>query len=143
MTAQEQWQRLQTLFELALGTPAAERERALEAAGADEELKSRILQMVAGVEQDSPDTSEAPAYDGRRLGPHTLIRLIDTGGMGAVYLAERLIGGVPQRVALKVLAPRFCRTFLPRALPPRAAHSRYPGSPPHHALAGCGHGRRG
>jgi tetratricopeptide (TPR) repeat protein len=115
MTAQEQWQRLQTLFELALGTPAAERERALEAAGADEELKSRILQMVAGVEQDSPDTSEAPAYDGRRLGPHTLIRLIDTGGMGAVYLAERLIGGVPQRVALKVLAPRFAGpSFLER-----------------------------
>jgi len=107
MKAYEDWRRLQDLFELALNTPDAERAGVLETAGADEELKTRILHMVQGVENDPPAASEVPAYDGRRLGAYTLVRLIDTGGMGAVYLAERLIGGVPQRVALKVLAPRF------------------------------------
>jgi serine/threonine protein kinase len=115
MKAQEQWQRLQDLFELALKTHASERETMLDASGADAELKARILRMVAGVEQDSPAGNDAPAYDGRRLGAYTLLQLIDTGGMGAVYLAERLIGGIPQRVALKVLAPRFAGpSFLER-----------------------------
>jgi eukaryotic-like serine/threonine-protein kinase len=115
MQALEEWQRLQQLFELALHTPENERERVLETAGADPRLKARILQMVQGVEQEAPAASEVPACDGRRLGAYTLVRLIDTGGMGAVYLAERLIGGVPQRVALKVLAPRFAgASFLER-----------------------------
>src|SRR5580658_1388251 len=115
MKAQEEWQRLQDLFELALKTRDSERAALLDASGADAELKARILRMVAGVEQDSPAGADAPVYDGRRLGTYTLLQLIDTGGMGAVYLAERLIGGLPQRVALKVLAPRFAGpSFLER-----------------------------
>ena len=115
MKSYEDWQRLQELFELALNTPEAERASELETAGADPQLRARILQMVQGVEHEASVAGEAPACDGRRLGACTLLRLIDTGGMGAVYLAERLIGGVPQRVALKVLAPRFAAaSFLER-----------------------------
>ena len=115
MEAYEQWQQLQTLFELALNTPETQRESVLERAGADAELKARVLQMIQGVEQETPAAAGGPGCDGRRLGAYTLLRLIDTGGMGAVYLAERLIGGVPQRVALKVLAPRFAgAAFLER-----------------------------
>ncbi len=40
-----------------------------------------------------------------RVGPYSLIRLLGAGGIGSVYLAERTLAGVPQRVALKVLAP--------------------------------------
>lgn len=40
-----------------------------------------------------------------KIGPYTLIKHVGTGGIGAVYLVERLTGGVLQRSALKVLAP--------------------------------------
>ena len=102
-----EWERLQDLFDLALRTPGPERAGLLDTAGADAELKTRILRMVQGVEHDAEAVPDAPVLEGRRLGAYALLELIDTGGMGAVYLAERLIGGVPQRVALKVLAPRF------------------------------------
>ena len=42
---------------------------------------------------------------GTRIGPYTLIRHLGTGGIGAVYLVERMAGGTVQRSALKVLAP--------------------------------------
>jgi serine/threonine-protein kinase len=51
----------------------------------------------------------APAPTGQaglgRIGPYTLIRLLGSGGIGSVYLAERIAGGTPQRAALKMLAP--------------------------------------
>ena len=40
---------------------------------------------------------------GRRCGPYQLLDLIGRGGMGAVYLAERVDGEVKQRVAVKLL----------------------------------------
>src|SRR5689334_6997552 len=36
-------------------------------------------------------------------GPYRLIRLLGSGGMGAVYLAERTDGEIQQKVAVKVL----------------------------------------
>src|SRR5205814_4697616 len=36
-------------------------------------------------------------------GPYRLIRLLGSGGMGAVYLAERRDGEIQQRVAIKML----------------------------------------
>ena len=83
MKAQEEWQRLQDLFELALKTHESQREAMLDASGADIELKTRILRMVEGVEHDASAAADAPAYDGRRLGAYTLLQLIETGGMGA------------------------------------------------------------
>jgi serine/threonine protein kinase len=40
---------------------------------------------------------------GRRCGPYRLTKVIGRGGMGAVYLAERVDGQVIQRVAMKLL----------------------------------------
>jgi len=40
---------------------------------------------------------------GDRIGPYVLRRLIGSGGMGTVYLAERAIGGAVQQVALKLM----------------------------------------
>jgi serine/threonine protein kinase len=40
---------------------------------------------------------------GRRCGPYNLLQVIGRGGMGAVYLAERVDGEVTQRVAVKLL----------------------------------------
>lgn len=43
------------------------------------------------------------AQEGGRCGPYKLIRLLGSGGMGSVYLAERADGEVEQRVAIKLL----------------------------------------
>jgi serine/threonine protein kinase len=40
---------------------------------------------------------------GSRYGPYRLLKVIGRGGMGAVYLAERVDGDVTQRVAIKLL----------------------------------------
>jgi tetratricopeptide (TPR) repeat protein len=42
---------------------------------------------------------------GGRCGPYQLLDVIGRGGMGAVYLAERVDGEVAQRVAVKLLPP--------------------------------------
>jgi tetratricopeptide (TPR) repeat protein/predicted Ser/Thr protein kinase len=41
----------------------------------------------------------------RPCGPYRLLKLIGRGGMGAVYLAERIDGEVRQRLAVKLLPP--------------------------------------
>ncbi len=56
------------------------------------------------------------ARSGELFGPFRVVRLIGKGGMGAVYLAERVEGDFTQRVALKLLAPhlvdeRFAERF--------------------------------
>ncbi|MBS1829486.1 MAG: serine/threonine protein kinase [Acidobacteria bacterium] len=54
----------------------------------------RIAQKVL-----PPEESTAPV----QCGPYKLIRIIGTGGMGAVYLAERIDGEIRQQVAVKLL----------------------------------------
>ncbi|HZQ54843.1 MAG TPA: protein kinase [Bryobacteraceae bacterium] len=46
-----------------------------------------------------PDQAETE----QRCGPYALVRMLGRGGMGAVYLAERVDGEVEQRVAIKFL----------------------------------------
>ena len=53
----------------------------------------------------------------RRCGPYRLLHLIGSGGMGSVYLAQRVDGEVEQRVAIKLLKygaddPAFRSRFL-------------------------------
>ena len=62
-------------------------------------------------------TASAPVPVGGRCGPYRLDRLIADGGMGAVYLAERVDGELKQRVAIKFLRtgaepPFFRERFL-------------------------------
>jgi hypothetical protein len=102
----ETWELLQTLFHLAEITPEADRERMLEARCPDPELRRRVMTMVEGASLPSQrsETRDSIPFPGR-VGPYSLLRLIGAGGMGSVYLAERIMAGVPHRVALKVLSP--------------------------------------
>jgi serine/threonine protein kinase len=52
-------------------------------------------------------TEALPHLDARekRCGPYRLLKIVGLGGMGAVYLAERVDGEVAQRVAIKLLPP--------------------------------------
>ena len=103
----ENWELLQELFHLAEITPAEERDRVLAERCPDEKLRRRALRIFTAASQDEPHTTP-PSEDsslGSRIGPYTLIRHLGTGGIGAVYLVERMAGGTVQRSALKMLAP--------------------------------------
>jgi len=51
---------------------------------------------------DEPDEKIAP---GERIGPYRLVHEIGRGGMGSVWLAERVDGEFVQQVALKLIRP--------------------------------------
>jgi serine/threonine-protein kinase len=100
------WELLQTLFHLMEGTPDAERTALLESRCGDPELRRRVLSMVRGASlADEEEKQQKTSPDATKIGPYSVIRLLGAGGIGSVYLAERIRGGAPQRVALKVLAP--------------------------------------
>jgi serine/threonine-protein kinase len=102
----ENWQLLQDMFHLAEVTPEVDRERVLAERCPNEELRRRAMKIfnAATMEEAEAAPSPVPALSGK-IGPYTLIRHIGTGGIGAVYLVERMVGGALQRSALKVLAP--------------------------------------
>jgi len=102
----ENWTLLQELFHLAENTPAKDRERVLFEHCHDERLVGRALRLFLNSADlgDASPPSNLSAGPGR-IGPYSLIRLLGSGGIGSVYLAERISGGAPQRVALKILAP--------------------------------------
>lgn len=64
----------------------------------EQSLESPI-RLAAG---EALDWLNAP---GARCGPFQLLRVIGRGGMGVVYLAERVDGEVTQRAAVKLLQP--------------------------------------
>ena len=102
----ENWSILQKLFHLAEETAPQDRERVLAEHCADPAVVRRALDLfhgAAALDAMAP-TEHAPAQPGR-VGPYSLIRLLGSGGIGTVYLAERILGGAPQRVGLKMLAP--------------------------------------
>jgi eukaryotic-like serine/threonine-protein kinase len=102
----ENWELLQTLFDIAEATPEPDRERVLMEYCGNENIVRRTLLIVEGAHQTGKDdaTTSADRVTGR-IGPYSLIRLLGSGGIGTVYLAQRILGGAPQRSALKVLAP--------------------------------------
>ena len=110
----ENWQLLQDLFHLAEVTPEAVREHVLTEKCPDEELRRRVMNIfdAANIEDEVATSTATAALDAAhvgtvsgKIGPYTLIRHLGTGGIGAVYLVERMVGGALQRSALKVLAP--------------------------------------
>src|SRR5665213_1119320 len=102
----ENWEQLQGLFHLLENTPVAEREQVLEANFESPELRRRVLEIFTSADPDAPEAAPAgaPILNGR-IGPYSLIRHLGSGGIGSVYLVERLTGGAVQHSALKVLGP--------------------------------------
>ncbi len=102
----DHWTRLQDLFHLASSEPPGERTRILREACSDSLLVDRVLELLAASSDEAVPV--VPFVEmvslGTRVGPYALLRHLGTGGLGSVYLAERMVGGVPLRCALKVLS---------------------------------------
>jgi serine/threonine-protein kinase len=92
-----------------------ERERAFEEQGTEPEVRAEVESLLKfDSAQDSDLTgsvsraaaqalSSEDVLEFSRCGPYRLERLLGSGGMGAVYLAERTDGEVQQKVAVKLL----------------------------------------
>jgi serine/threonine-protein kinase len=128
------WAELDRLLDEALERPAAEREAWLESLPASSEglriqlrdLLSRATAVETGDFLGSPPKFDWPAVDpdqlqsGMEFGPYRLVHELARGGMGKVWLAERVDGLFSRRVALKLP-----NTTLPsRGLAGRMAHER-------------------
>jgi serine/threonine-protein kinase len=101
--------KLESLFHALVDIPqGAERDAAaIRLSAGDEALARRALALV-----DSDEKAEAANHAAREAGSapriygnYRTIRPLGSGGMGAVYLAERADGQFQQTVAVKVVAP--------------------------------------
>jgi eukaryotic-like serine/threonine-protein kinase len=107
-------EQVEALFEAALDHPTAGRSGFVrkQAAG-DEVLASAVEALLAGHfleggAVDKPivalaEPHPAAGQGDRRIGPYRVLRELGRGGMGVVYLAERVDGQYRRRVAIKLL----------------------------------------
>ena len=119
------WSRIRTLFDAALEHPPSERASFLEQSCPDDPaLRAEVASLLDAHEHaeatgafESPFQIEnqggegadpngmmsSPDESDRRIGPYRLVRQLGRGGMGTVYLAERVDGQFRQTVALKLI----------------------------------------
>jgi serine/threonine-protein kinase len=111
------WNRVEALFNDALELDPAARARLLDEQCGDEgALRTEVQSLLdaharaiaflpqAAVPADTPDPLPAGLGEGDAVGVFRLVKRIASGGMGTVYLAERVEGGFTQSVAIKVIA---------------------------------------
>ncbi len=127
MNTQARWDRLKALFAQCLEQPESERSAWLERECADDaELRADIGRLLAQrrkaaavfsgdaldllgrlLPDDAAADAPADALLGSSVGPYRLLRVLGTGGMGRVYLAERADGQFQHQVALKLIRSEF------------------------------------
>src|SRR5262245_21555769 len=117
----QSWSQLNQLLDEALDLPSDARGPWLDALDCgDEQLKVRLRHLLANaaavetrdflsalphLHASASELSafRAPAEQpGNCVGPYRLLRELGSGGMGAVWLAERMDGLIPRPVALKL-----------------------------------------
>jgi serine/threonine protein kinase len=130
MTDGAPWSKVKEIVADALGRPAAERAAFVAAAcGGSDGLRQEVESLIAAhdaaagfIEQpaDVPTAalgelgrSEADRIrPGAAIGPYRILRVLGTGGMGAVYLAERADEAFQRQVAIRVVAGALARPDL-------------------------------
>jgi len=116
---------VETLFHELAELPPEERMARLETGGVPDEIRAEVESLLQFDAVDDLMTSHVAACAEQtlaaprplRCGPYRLVKPLGRGGMGAVYLAERVDGEVEQRVAVKLLRygdaePAFRGRFL-------------------------------
>lgn len=113
------WDRVRALFDAAAALPVAARDAYLvrecrddpslvaevaELLAADERAAERLGHAVRDAASSAAHAAaNAVPAEGQRIGPWRIVRELGHGGMGAVYLAERVDGAFTQQVALKLI----------------------------------------
>jgi hypothetical protein len=110
---------LREVFHAVVELAPEQRDAALAALAADDPaLHEALRELLANVEEgDLRDAALADTSLPEQVGPYRIRSLLGSGGMGEVYLAERVDGGFEQRVALKLvrggaLSRQLTRRFL-------------------------------
>jgi thioredoxin-like negative regulator of GroEL len=116
------WAQIETIVDQALDRPPNERPAFVhQACGDDEELRRTVDKWLAACDEPAfiPDAPAAvfaapllttgtgiadePPHELQQLGPYRIVRELGRGGMGAVYLAERVDGELDRQVAVKLM----------------------------------------
>ena len=71
----------------------------------DELLRVHERAMASRFLEELPEVEDQPSLAGQNLGPYTLVALLGSGGMGAVWRARRSDGRFAGDVAVKLLHP--------------------------------------
>ncbi len=117
--SKDRWSKVEELFGRAVELKADERlHYVTTACGGDEQLRDYVLNLLhadpeteATIERTivntvrhafGDDASEADQMKGQMIGPYRVERLLGSGGMGMVYLAERADQQFDQQVAIKL-----------------------------------------
>lgn len=115
MTGRTQdWTLLETLFHAVADLHGAAREAYLDVHCPDHALRQELERLLAcdraGEDGIAPliagqagQAVQSPVRPGDRIGVYDILQPLAQGGMGAVYLAERMDGQFRQKVAIKVL----------------------------------------
>jgi serine/threonine-protein kinase len=114
----KRFRRVEALFHAALDRAPEQRDAYLaDACAGDEALRAQVERLLAadaadGVVTAAVDqatfgaaTANAEAQIGRQVGPWRIVRALGAGGMGTVFLAERVDGAYQASAALKMLNP--------------------------------------
>jgi WD40 repeat protein/tRNA A-37 threonylcarbamoyl transferase component Bud32 len=112
----ERWRQVEVLFDSIADLSATERRVQLDSACADDgELRAEVESLLSALEgaptrihevigQQAEDlAAPSTAMLGRQLGRYRLLEKIGEGGMGIVFLAERVDGEYRTKVAIKLL----------------------------------------
>ncbi|MEZ4415480.1 MAG: serine/threonine-protein kinase [Gemmatimonadota bacterium] len=125
----ERWQRVEEHFARLSDLDPAERQQALVALGTSEpDLVAEVESLLAAARPDGVELTDvfgrahgalsAPsrpdALEGRRIGPYRVVRELGSGGMGSVYLCERVDETYQAQVALKLLRAPLAGSELER-----------------------------
>jgi WD40 repeat protein/tRNA A-37 threonylcarbamoyl transferase component Bud32 len=117
----ERWRQVEELFDTLADLSATDRRDKLDAACTDDgELRAEVESLLSAMEgaptrihevigqqaEDltaEPMTSAMPSMLGRQLGRYRVLEKLGEGGMGVVFLAERVDGEYQTKVAIKLL----------------------------------------
>ncbi|MBV9217313.1 MAG: serine/threonine protein kinase [Acidobacteria bacterium] len=124
MTTPVDWNRLNELFAAALELPSDRRALFVEQECAGNGSLLRELHELLRSHDESSEFIRTPAaadpgifveklgLPARQFGPYKVIDELGSGGMGAVYLAERTDGEFQQRVAIKIIRQTIAEEHL-------------------------------